>query len=252
MKKITTLLALLLFAVSQGAFAQRTITGKVISQEDGLGMVGVYVVVKGTTTGTTTDTDGNFTLNVPNNATIIVSFMGFKTVELPVGNQTRFDVTLQPDAVALSDVVVRENRVIPPERVVITALGIARDKKTLTTSIQTVSGEEINRASELNPLITLRDRTPGLSLSYADEIRGPGTSVIALIRGRTSWNHLSAPLLVVDGVPWGLLDGGLASERLTSINPDQIEDITVLRSANAAMLYGSDAANGAILIRLKK
>ena len=106
MKKIATLLALLLVAISQGAFAQRTITGKVINAEDGLGMPGVPVLVKGTTTGTATDFDGNFSLNVPNDAIIVVSFMGFKTVELPVGTQTLFDITLQPDAIAFGDVVV--------------------------------------------------------------------------------------------------------------------------------------------------
>jgi hypothetical protein len=115
MRKITTLLALLLFAVTQGAFAQKTITGKVISSEDELGMPGVPVVVKGTTVGTATDIDGNFTLSVPNDAaTIVVSYMGYKTVELPVGTQTRFDITLDPDAIALGDVVV-------------TALGIQRE-----------------------------------------------------------------------------------------------------------------------------
>ena len=133
MRKITTLLALLLLAVSQGAFAQRTITGKVISAEDDLGMPGVPVVVKGTTVGTATDIDGNFTLNVPNGATIVVSFMGYRTIELPVGNQTQFNVTLQPDAIALGDVVV-------------TALGIQREAKTLTYSAQQVSGAEMMKA----------------------------------------------------------------------------------------------------------
>ena len=100
-KIITTLFALLLLFASQGTFAQRTITGKVISGEDGLAMPGVRVEVKGTRTGTATDSDGNFTLDVPNDATIVVSFMGFKSVEMTVGNLIQFTIILQPDVITL-------------------------------------------------------------------------------------------------------------------------------------------------------
>ena len=104
MRKITILLALLIFTVSQGAFAQKTITGKVISSEDGLGMVGVPVVVKGTTIGTATDIDGAFSLNVPADAvTLVVSFIGMKSVELPIGTQTNFEITMTPDVLTLGD-----------------------------------------------------------------------------------------------------------------------------------------------------
>jgi len=258
MKKNITLLALLLFAVSHGAFAQRMIFGKVIDANDESGIPGVNIIVKGIPVGTTTDIDGNFVLRVPNDATtIVISFTGYKTIEMAVENQTQFDITLQTDVNVLGDVVVRATRnlVIPPERAVVTALGIVRDKKTLTFSTQTVSGEEINRASDPNPIMSLRDRTPGLNANFIEQ--GPGAKVVAMIRGRTSWNHSSPPLLVVDGIPWGVLSGNTfggdgASSRLSLINPDQIESITVLRSANASMLYGNQAANGAIVITLKK
>ena len=154
MKKEIILLALLLVAVSQGAFAQITIFGSVIDAETGNGIPGASVVVKETIIGGITNSSGNFAImNVPNDAILQISFVGYKTVELPVENQTRFEITLEPDAYALDEVVVRASaptRVIPPERAVITAMGIVRDKKTVTTSIQTISGDELRRASDPN------------------------------------------------------------------------------------------------------
>ena len=246
MRKITTLLALLLLAVSQGAFAQRTITGKVISAEDDLGMPGVPVVVKGTTVGTATDIDGNFTLNVPNGATIVVSFMGYRTVELSVGNQTQFNVTLQPDAIALGDVVV-------------TALGIQRETKTLTYSAQQVSGAEMMSAQDMNFMGALQGRAAGLEVQRSGS--GAGGSTRTVLRGAKSFSGSSAPLYVIDGVPmqqtgratqggvWSTFDEG---DALSQINPDDIESISVLKGANSAMLYGSQGANGVIMITTKK
>lgn len=242
---IFSLLFLLYNASSQDAFAQKTITGKV-SGEDGLGMKGVSIVVKGTTTGGTTDINGNFTLNVPNDAIIVISFMGYKLVEMLVENQTMFDITLRPDTVALSDAVVSVSRVIPPKKVT-TALGIERDKKTLTTSIQTISGDEVNKSGEIDPLTAIKGKVAGLnSGTIAQDPQGqdPGAQVVALIRGRTSWNHSSAPLLVMKDES--------TTNRLSSINPNDIKSVTVLKSANAAILYGSEGANGVIVITLKK
>jgi len=255
MRKLTTLLALLLFAVSQGAYAQKTITGKVINAEDGLAMAGVSVVVKGTTTGMSTTSNGNFVLNVPDGATIVASFVGFKTVELQVGNETRLDITLQPDANVLSEVVVTAARAIPPERAVVTAMGIVRDKKTLTTSIQSISGAELNRASDPNFMIALSNYTPGLNV-----FTNGNTTVMETIRGIKSWTYgAEAPLFVIDGVPQQPIERNKEfssivdiSSIIDRINPENIESITVLKSANAAMLYGSDAANGAIVITTKK
>ena len=139
MRKIAILLAFLLFAGLQSAFAQKTITGKVTSSEDGLGIAGVTVVVKGTTTGTTTGVDGAFTLSVPNDAaTLVVSFIGMKTVELPIGNQTVFNVAMEENILAL-------------EEVVVTSFGISRQSKSLTYAAQNVSTEALAEARDLKP-----------------------------------------------------------------------------------------------------
>ena len=168
MRKVTTLLILLLFAVSQGAFAQRTITGKAINGEDGLGMPGVSVVVKGTTTGMITDKDGNFALRVPNDATIVVSFIGYKTVQIPLASYsyTQFNITLYPDAIALGEVVVTGRRYNQRERV-ITAMGIERDVKTLPYVVYQLSGDELRRGGGFSIAEGLIGRIPGLR-TYID------------------------------------------------------------------------------------
>ena len=250
MKKVTTLLAVLLLTVSQGAYAQKTITGKVINAEDGLGMAGVSVVVKGTTTGIPTNSNGNFVLSVPNDAIIIVSFIGFKTVEIPIGNKTRFDITLQPDARVLDNVIVTA-RVAPPERVV-TVMG-ERDKKTLTTSIQTISGAELNRAGDPNFMNAMNGRVAGVQVSS-----NQNTTVMATFRGIKSWTHgAQSPLFIIDGVPIGRASSGGGmyvdiTSIIDSINPEDIEDITIIRGQTGVQRYGSDAVNGVILITMKK
>ncbi|MBI5009706.1 MAG: carboxypeptidase-like regulatory domain-containing protein [Bacteroidia bacterium] len=172
MRKITILLALLLFAVSQGAFAQKTITGKVTSSEDGLGMAGVPVVVKGTTVGTATDVEGAFTLSVPNDAaTLVISFIGMKTVELPIGSQTTFNVTLEPNILALEDVVV-------------TAFGISRQAKALTYAAQNVNAAALAEARSINPVNSLSGRVAGLSITTAST--GVGVASKVLLRGNRS------------------------------------------------------------------
>jgi len=255
MKKNTALFVLLLFAVSQGAFAQRTIIGKVTNSEDGLGMPGVSVVVKGTTTGMATDAVGNFSLIVPNNsAIIVVSFMGFKSVEILVGTQTWFDITLMPDAQVLGDVIVEARRIPPPEKVEI-GLGIQRDPKTLTTSIQSISGDELRRAGDSNFLSALNGKIAGVEIKKANS--GPGGStLITAIRGEKSFSLPSNVLIVLDGVPMTNKRVGDprfdTGDGLSQLNPDDVENVTVLKSANAAILYGSAGANGAILITTKK
>jgi len=246
MRKITILLAFLLFAGLQVAFAQKTITGKVTSLEDGLGMVGVPVVVKGTTIGTATDINGAFSLSVPADAaTLVVSFIGMKTVELPIGSQTVFNVVLEPDMLALGDVVV-------------TALGIQRDKKTLTYASQKVDGLEIRIAANNNFMDGLAGKAAGLDIKTSSS--GAGGSTKAVLRGNKSLVGLSEPLYVIDGIPmvnnkggqpdsYGGTDGG---DGLSALNNDDIESINVLKGANAAILYGSQGANGVVIITTKK
>jgi TonB-linked SusC/RagA family outer membrane protein len=228
MRKITILLAFLLFAGLQGVFAQKTITGKVTSAEDGLGMVGVPVVVKGTTIGTATDIDGNFSLSVPNDAaTLVVSFIGMKTVELPIENQTVFNVTLEPNVLALEDVVV-------------TAFGISRQAKALTYAAQNVNTEALAEARSLNVVNSLSGRVAGLSVTTAST--GVGADAKVLLRGNRSIDGSSQPLYVIDGIPMG---------GISNLSPDDIVSISVLKGANAAALYGSRANNGAIVVTTK-
>jgi len=228
MRKITILLAFLLFAGLQGAFAQKSITGKVTSLEDGLGMVGVPVVVKGTTIGTATDINGAFTLSVPANAvTLVVSFIGMKTVELPIGTQTVFNVELAPDIRALEDVVV-------------TAFGISRQSKSLTYAAQNVTSGALAEARNLNVVTGLSGRIAGLSITTAST--GVGAEAKVLLRGNRSISGSSQPLYVIDGVPMG---------GISNLSPDNIVSISVLKGANAAALYGSRANNGAIIVTTK-
>jgi len=228
MRKITILLAFLLFAGLQGVFAQKTVTGKVTSSEDGSGMVGVPVVVKGTTIGTATDIDGNFSLSVPNDAeTLVVSFIGMKTVELPIGTQTVFNVTLEPNVLALEDVVV-------------TAFGISRQAKALTYAAQNVNPAALAEARSLNVVNSLSGRVAGLSVTTAST--GVGAEAKVLLRGNRSINGSSQPLYVIDGVPMG---------SISNLSPDDIVSISVLKGANAAALYGSRANNGAIVVSTK-
>ena len=229
MRKITILLAFLLFAGLQGAFAQKNIAGKVTSIEDGLGMAGVPVVVKGTTIGTATDIDGNFKLSVPNDAaTLVISFIGMKAVELPIGNQTVFNVELAPDILALEDVVV-------------TAFGISRQSKALTYAAQNVKSDALAEARSLNVVQGLSGRIAGLSVTTAST--GVGAEAKVLLRGNRSIAGSSQPLYVLDGIT---LNGGISN-----LSPDDIASISVLKGANAAALYGSRANNGAIIITTK-
>ena len=248
MNKITTLFALLLFAVSQGAIAQKTITGKVINSDDGLGMIGVTVVVKGTLIGTTTDNDGNFTLKVPLHATLVTSFVGFKTVELPVENQTQFDVTLERDVFTLDNIVVTVRKKVELiDNVVVTSFGIERDKTSLPYAIQQISNAEITKTGYTDITNVLKDKLPS-SVSFTEDARGAGPKMAQIIlRGQKSFTNPSLVLYVLDGVPMGI-----DSNILSTLNHDDIENVTILKSANAAILYGSQGANGAIVITLKK
>ena len=192
MKKFTIMLALLLFAVSQGAFAQRTITGKAINGEDGLPMPGVSVVVKGTTITTQTNTAGNFSITVPNNrATIVVSFVGFKTVEIPVGNNTQFTITLQPDPIALGEVVVSARRNNEPEKVV-TIMGIERDPISLPYTVRHISGDVLRSSGFPSIAVALAKNIPDIGIRTIGQ--GAGAPEMLTNRGRL------ITLYMIDGI----------------------------------------------------
>lgn len=222
---------LVLFLVAGvAAMAQQTVSGTVTSSVDGSPLPGVSVLVKGTTTGTSTDAEGKFTLTVPDNTSVLVlSFIGFTSQEVTVGNQTNLSIQMKEDATELGEVVV-------------TALGIEREKKSLTYSVQDVKTEELSKARELNVINSLTGKVAGISINRAGT--GVGAPTRVLLRGNRSINGNSQPLYIVDGVP---LRGDISD-----INPDDVESITVLKGGNASALYGARGQNGVIMVNTKK
>jgi TonB-linked SusC/RagA family outer membrane protein len=249
MKKlhVVLVLTLLLLAGIPAAFAQnRSVTGRV-TDVNGAGVQGVNVIVKGTNVGTTTNTEGAYSLTVPSGGnTLVFSSIGFTSQEVNIGSRTTISVSLAEDASEL-------------ERVVVTALGIERSQKALGFSQTTVSGDNFTQAREISTANALAGRVAGVNVTKIAS--GPAASSRVVIRGaKTLGSTLNQPLYVVDGVPidnsnlgqagvWGGADQG---DGMSSLNPDDIESMTVLKGASAAALYGSRAANGVILITTKK
>lgn len=230
MKKRLLGFVVLFLVAGASAMAQQTVSGRVTSSVDGAPLPGVSILVKGTNTGTSTDADGRFAISVPdNNAVLVLSFIGFTSQEVTVGNQTNVNIEMSEDATELSEVVV-------------TALGIEREKKALTYSVQDVGTEELAKARELNVINSLSGKVTGISINRAGTGVGAPTRVI--LRGNRSINGNSQPLYIVDGVP---LDGDISD-----INPDDVESITVLKGGNASALYGARGQNGVIMVNTKK
>lgn len=208
---------------------QQTISGTV-ADELGEPLPGATVVIKGSTTGTTTDFDGNFSLSITDRASIlVVSYLGFQTKEIEVGNQVNFSIQLEPGASGLDEVVV-------------TALGVKRQKKSLTYSTQNVEVEGMDEVRPVQNLVnSLAGKVAGLSIVRTGSGVSGGSRVN--LRGNRSISGSSEPLYVVDGVPLG--------GDISDISPDDIASISVLKGGNAAALYGSRANNGAIVITTK-
>jgi len=246
MKKLTLILSVMLFAAFS-ASAQQQITGKVTNAETGEPIPGVSIVVKQEQTiGTTSDMDGNYSIEVPSDAeTLVFSFVGMQTQEVPIQGRTTIDVQMQPTVQEM-------------EEVVVTALGISREKKQLGYSVQEVGGEEVSEAQQSDAISALQGKVSGVQIRSSSNMGGSNK---ILIRGATSITGDNSPLIVVDGVPidnssynslntqagYGGYDYG---NMLNDINPDEIKNISVLKGA-AAALYGSRAANGVILIETK-
>lgn len=205
----------------------KTVTGKVISASDNLGIPGVNVIIKGTTHGVTTDFDGNYSIsNVDSDAVLIFSFLGFSSQEISVNDKSIINVTLKEDAQALDEVVV---------------VGYGTQKKAVVTgSIDIIKSEVFEDRAISNPVLALQGATPGVVVSR-DSSRPGEEGADFLIRGSTSINGGSA-LIVVDGVP---------GADFARINPDDIENISVLKDASAS-IYGARAANGVVLVTTKK
>ena len=224
--------------------ATKTISGTV---KDAMGepIIGASILVKGTTTGVITDFDGNFVLeNVDENAVLEISYIGFTTQTVSVAGKTVFNIVMQEETQTIDEVVV-------------TALGIKREKRSLGYSTTTVGGDEFTQARDLNMGNALSGKVPGLSVT--GNSTGIGGSSRVVIRGNASLTGNNQPLYVVDGVPfdntnlgsagtWGGMDMG---DGLSNINADDIESIQVLKGAAASALYGYRGGNGAILITTK-
>jgi len=225
---------------------QRVVTGTVISEEDGLGLPGATVLVKGTTVGTTTDLDGNYSITVPDGSDVLIfSFVGLETAEEAIGNRTVINVTLMTDASQLSEVVV-------------TAIGIEREKKALGYAVTSVGNEQLENRPEGDVARVLQGKVPGVNITSTNGMSGSGTNMV--IRGYSSATGSNQPLFVVDGVPFntstnnqnGFTTGGAAtSSRFLDIDPNNIESMSVLKGLSATVLYGDQGRNGVILITTK-
>ncbi|TBW27510.1 SusC/RagA family TonB-linked outer membrane protein [Gramella sp. KN1008] len=239
---------LALFAVFQAAnllAQERTVRGTVTSAEDGTPLLGVNVIIQGTNSGTVTDIDGNYSIDVGENASLIFSSIGFESQEVQVGNQTVINIQMLQDLESLDEVVV-------------TSFGIEREKKALGYSVQEVSGEEITRTKQPNIVAALQGQAAGVQITNSGG--APGQSARIIIRGINSLDPGAdnQPLFVIDGVPMdnsttesGGTPRGL-SNRAADLNPNDIESINVLKGAAATALYGVRAANGAVIITTKK
>src|SRR5688572_16508038 len=243
-------LLLIVFFLSAGvfAFAQQTVSGRVTTSSEGTGLPGVSVLVKGTTTGLTTDSEGRCSITVPDESSVLVfSFIGFVTQEIVVGNRTTIDVAMTDDATELSEIVV-------------TALGIPRETKTLVYATQTVKPSTLVEVRDANNVLnSLQGKVANALITQGSG--GPGSGARIVLRGNRFIQGTNNALIVVDGIPItnstnGTITsdfGGLqGSDGASSINPDDIESVTVLPGASSAALYGSQAGNGVILITTKK
>lgn len=247
-------LSVLIFA---GATAQaQNISGKVTDQ-NGEPLIGAAVQVKGTLTGTVTDIDGKYSILANANDVLVITYVGMESQEVAIGGKAIIDIILNSDVRILSEVIV-------------TALGIKEDRKKLSYSAQSIGGRELQETQRDNAVMGLQGRVAGLSLTPTSGI--PGSSVNITLRGVNSIGNSNQPLFVVDGLPInsGTFDthnlysdgAGVAANvtnnrddvanRVTDLNPNDIESITVLKGPEAAALYGNEGANGVILITTKK
>lgn len=245
-KKFLQMLMFCVFALfSMSALAQQTVTG-VVSDNSGELLPGASVSIKGTSQGTITDIDGNFTISVPDaSATLVFSFVGMVRQEIVVGNQSTINVILATSSIGLDDVVV-------------TALGISREKKSLGYSVGEVEGEALQKVANSNVLNSLAGKVSGVSISSTG---GTGSSVSMVIRGASSLTSDNQPLFVIDGVPMNnslnnmteMASGSKADygNAISDLNAEDIENVSILKGPSAAALYGSRAGNGVVLITTK-
>jgi len=255
-KRLLTFVLFMVFLTMQVRGQQIAVSGKVTSAEDRSALPGVSVIVKGTSSGTSTNADGNYSLNVASGQVLVFSFIGMASVERTVGANTTIDVALSPDAKNLNEVVV-------------TALGITQEKKALPYAVTEVKGATVAQTQRENFINGLAGRVAGVDVTSTSGV--PGSSSSIMIRGVSSLSGSNQPLFVVDGLPINnstFNTGALASasnsatsfenratdfsNRGADINPEDIESITILKGPEASALYGIDASSGAIVITTKR
>jgi TonB-linked SusC/RagA family outer membrane protein len=243
MKKLSLLLFMLLF-VAGFTVAQRTVSGTV-TDNSGIPLIGANVTAKGTTTGTITDIDGNYSLTVPDGTTVLVfSYTGYNTREVSLGESNTVNVELA-EGVELSEVVV-------------TGLGIKKEKKALGYGVSTIGTDDLVARPEADVARILRGKATGVDITSTSGMAGSGTNVI--IRGYSSITGSNQPLFVVDGVPFNsdtntdqdfTQGGATASSRFLDLDPNNIAEINILKGLSATVLYGEAGRNGVILITTK-
>lgn len=233
---------------------QNTITVKgIVTDMQGEAIIGANIIQQGTTNGTITDIDGNFTLEVPADAQLVVSYIGYKKVIIPVNGKTNFTIKMEDDALKL-------------DAVVVTAMGIQKKASSLTYSTQQLNGDELTRSKDPNMINSLAGKTAGVQINKTANLGGSAKVAIRGARSAFASGN-NQPLYVIDGVPMlnnsteststvmgGDNDGVNrdAGDGISNLNPDDIESMSILKGASAAALYGSQAANGVILITTKK
>lgn len=203
----------------------KTITGRIVD-ETGEAVIGASILIKGTSNGTITDTDGNFSISVPEGGTLSISYIGFKTIDLPASGRDFSRIVLKEDSKVIDEVVV-------------IGYGV-QSQKLVTTSISKVKMDDIDRGNDFNPIKMLQGRVSGVNISSASGT--PGEAPNVTVRGIGSISGGSSPLYVVDGIP---------SEKYPNLNPNDIESMEVLKDASAAAIYGSRANAGIIIITTK-
>ena len=250
MRKILLLGAVCMLVSASVLQAQIRVSGKITGTDDGSALPGVNVIEQGSSNGTITDVEGNFSINVPEDATLSISYIGYTTQQIPVSGRTTIDVGLAPDLMKL-------------EEVVVTALGVEKEVRKIGYSVEAVEGEELALSSEPNVLNALSGKVAGVQISQPNGVTG-GTTRIT-IRGNNSLvQGKNQPLIIVDGVPiensiTGPGAGSLVSSDngkdwgsgINNLNPWDIEEMNVLKGPTASALYGSRGANGVILIKTK-
>ncbi|RDK89267.1 SusC/RagA family TonB-linked outer membrane protein [Marinirhabdus gelatinilytica] len=244
--KFSGILTLLLALVVQLTFAQEKTISGTVTDNTGLPLPGVNIVVKGTTNGTQSDFDGNYSIQASVGQTLVYSYVGFKTTERPVTAATsNISFQMEEDAQAL-------------EEVVVTGYGIAREKKALGYAVSTINAEEIENKPEADVVRSLTGKVAGVQITATGGATGSGTNFI--IRSKSSINGDNQPLFVVDGVPFDAstnqqtgFDGGnsITNSRFLDLDPNNIETVRILKGLSAAVLYGQQGRNGVVLITTK-